>query len=62
MDDEARTNTSRFVEFLEGVGAPLTLQIQPELLDTLAESPEALDAQMLEWMCGLIKFRCVNQT
>ncbi len=59
MDDEARTNTSRFVEFLEGVGAPLTLQIQPELLDTLAESPEALDAQMLDRLRAALRGRSV---
>lgn len=59
MDDEARTNTTRFVEFLEGAGAPLTLQVQPELLDTLAESPEILDAQLLERLRAALRGRSV---
>jgi hypothetical protein len=59
MDDDARANISRFVEFLEAVGAAVTLQVQPELLDTLSESPEPLDLQLLDRLRAALRGRSV---
>lgn len=59
MDDDARANIARYVEFLEAVGAPVTLQVQPELLDTLAESPEPLDVQILDRLRAALRGRSV---
>ena len=59
MDDDARANISRFVEFLEAVGAAVTLQVQPELLDTLSESTEPLDAQLLDRLRAALRGRSV---
>ncbi len=59
LDDDARANTVRFVTFLEQVGSAVTLQIQPELLDTLSESPEPLDAQLFERLRSALRGRSV---
>ncbi|MEY3690799.1 MAG: hypothetical protein RJB57_454 [Actinomycetota bacterium] len=59
LDDDARANISRFVDFLEAVGAPVTLQVQPELLDTLSESPETLDTQLLDRLRAALRGRSV---
>lgn len=48
IDDQTRALVGQFVEFLGGTRSPVTLQVQPELVQAFATSPEALDNQMYE--------------
>lgn len=43
IDDETRAEVQQFTRFLTTVRAPVTLQVQPELLESLAESPDTYD-------------------
>ena len=43
IDDQTRDLVSEFIDFLGSSRAPLTLQIQPELVEALATSPEITD-------------------
>lgn len=44
--DSARENTRTFVEFLRGAAGPVSVQVQPELVEALAQSTEAPDIEL----------------
>lgn len=48
VDDQSRVAVQQFTMFLTTVKAPVTLQIQPELLGALAQSPDPYDNALFE--------------
>ena len=44
--DTARANTRAFVEFLQGAGGPVSVQVQPEVVEALAQSTEGPDIEL----------------
>ena len=48
IDDQARVAVQQFTRFLTTVRSPATLQVQPELLESLAKSPDPYDNGLFE--------------
>lgn len=48
IDDTTRVIVQQFIEFLRGTRSPLTLQVQPELIEAFATSSEVSDNVMFE--------------
>ena len=48
IDDQTRIAVQQFTAFLTSVRSPVTLQVQPELLESLATSPDAYDNSLFE--------------
>ena len=48
IDDQARIAVQQFTQFLSTVRSPVTLQVQPELLESLANSPDPYDNGLFE--------------
>ena len=48
IDDQTRDLVQEFIDFLTTTRAPLTLQVQPELVKALAKSPELTDNALYE--------------
>lgn len=48
IDDQARIAVQQFTQFLLTVRSPVTLQVQPELLESLALSPDPYDNGLFE--------------
>ena len=48
IDDQVRVEVQQFTRFLASVRTAVTVQVQPELLESLADSPEISDNQLFE--------------
>ena len=48
IDDQSRIAVQQFTQFLTTVRSPVTLQVQPELLESLAKSPDPYDNGLFE--------------
>lgn len=48
LQDQGRRAVERFVSFLDSATGPVTVQVQPELVEALAVSTEVLDVQLLD--------------
>ena len=62
IDDQSRALVRQFVEFLGVTRSPVTLQVQPELVEALATSPEILDNDLFTELRAALAGRSVVTT
>ena len=59
IDDTTRVIVQQFIEFLRSTRSPLTLQVQPELIEAFATSPDVMDNQQFEQLRAELNGRSI---